>query len=200
MTDNYQKIVNDNLRRLYATPPPDLAERLDARRDGDSFIFDAFGDECRLSPNGIRLGDGEIASVPGIIVSLYALGASPEALVVEPWRSFKEIPNSMPYWGAFASHTEQALTPHVAAIFKKVEDICRVFHGGPAPGGDFAFIIHPLPKIALCYIFYQADEEFPATASCLFSHNASSFLPVDGLADLGEYSAKKILAVVGDKR
>ncbi|HBT97158.1 MAG TPA: hypothetical protein DEB25_05800 [Desulfobulbaceae bacterium] len=197
MTDNYQKIVQDNLRRLYAAPPPDLDVRLGAHPDGDAFIFDAFGEECRLMPAGIQLGDGDIASVPGIIVSLYALCAAPETLVAEPWRSFKEIPNSMPYWGAFTSHTEQMLAPYVAAIHDKAVDICRVFRGARALGGDFALVIHPLPKIALCYIFYQADEEFPATVNCLFSHNANSFLPVDGLADLGEYSSKKILAMVG---
>ena len=196
MTDNYQKIVQDNLRRLYAALPLDLDVRLAARRDGDAFIFDAFGDECRLTPTGIRLGDGDIDSVPGIIVSLYAIGAGSEALVTEPWRSFKEMPNSMPYWSAFASHTEQVLVPHVAAIYHKMADICQIFRGAPAKGGDFALAIHPLPKIALCYIFYQADEEFPATVNCLFSHNANLFLPVDGLADLGEYSSKKILAIV----
>ena len=63
-------------------------------------------------------------------------------------------------------------------------------------GGDFAFVLYPLPKIAMYYIFYEADEEFPATVNCLFSDNANSFLPVDGLADLGEYSSKKILEIV----
>ena len=193
MTDNYQKIVQDNLHRLYAAPPLDLAVRLSARHDGDSLIFDAFGEKCRLAPSGIQLGDGPIPSVMGIIVSLYALTAASEAISIEPWRSFKEIPDSMPYWGAFASRTEQALAPHVAAIRRKEEYICRVFGGERLSGGDFAFVLYPLPKIALCYIFYEADEEFPATVNCLFSHNANSFLPVDGLADLGEYSSKKII-------
>ena len=197
MTDNYQKIVETNLRRLYAAPQPDLVARLAARHDGDGLLFDAFGEQCRLAPSGIQLGDSPIPSVMGIIVSLYALTASPETARTEPWRSFKEVPDSMLYWGAFTSNTEQALVPHVAAIKNKAESICRAFHGTSVVGGDFAFVIHPLPKIALYYIFYEADEEFPATANCLFSDNASSFLPVDGLADLGEYSSKRILEIVG---
>ena len=197
MTDNYQKILQDNLRRLYAAPPPDLAVRLAAQPDGDSFVFDAFGERCRLTPTGIQSGDGPIPSVRGIIVSMYALTAGPQTAKIEPWRSFKEIPNSMPYWGAFASHTEQVLVPHVAAIKEKAEYIYRVFNGRPIAGGDFAFVLQPLPKIALRYIFYEADEEFPATVNCLFSDNAASFLPVDGLADLGEYSSKKILEIAG---
>lgn len=195
MTDNYEKIVQDNLHRLYAAPPPDLAARLAAHQGGDALIFDAFGEKCRLSPTGIKLGDHPIPSVLGIIVSLYALSASPETAKIEPWRSFKDIANSMPYWGAFASHTEQALAPHVAAVRDKLADICRAFHGTRMAGGDFAFVIYPLPKIALHFICYEADDEFPAAVTCLFSNNANAFLPVDGLADLGEYSSKKILEI-----
>ena len=63
-------------------------------------------------------------------------------------------------------------------------------------GGDFAFTLFPLPKIALCYIFYEADEDFPASVKCLFSNNANQFLPVDGLADVGEYTSKKIMDLI----
>jgi len=45
-----------------------------------------------------------------------------------------------------------------------------------------------LPKIALLLIFYLPDEDFPASATCLFSTNALSFMPLDGLADVAETS------------
>ena len=66
-------------------------------------------------------------------------------------------------------------------------------------GGDFSFVVYPLPKIALCYIFYEADEDFPPSATCLFSNNAISFPPIDALADVGEYTSKKILQLVQEK-
>jgi hypothetical protein len=57
--------------------------------------------------------------------------------------------------------------------------------------------VKPLPKIALCFIGYLADEEFPASATCLFSSNASDFMPMDGLADVGEYTARTICRLIG---
>jgi hypothetical protein len=63
-------------------------------------------------------------------------------------------------------------------------------------GGDFSIIVRPLPKIKLRYIFYFADDEFPASATCLFSNNALSFLPIDALADTGEYTSRKIIELV----
>ena len=80
-----------------------------------------------------------------------------------------------------------------------MQRIVDSFKGGVAPsgaGGDFSFFVYPLPKIALRYIFYEADDEFPASVTCLYSNNANQFMPVDGLADVGEYTSKKILNLI----
>jgi hypothetical protein len=62
--------------------------------------------------------------------------------------------------------------------------------------GDFSFLLFPLPKVALCYIFYLPDEDFPASVTCLFSSNATSFMPLDGLADVAECSSRKIIQLI----
>lgn len=200
MTDNYTKIVADNIARLYENLPPDLADRLPAKREGNTFVFDAFGETCRIEPGRIVLGGGDHLPVMGIMISLYALDARPDPRVLLPLKAFKEFPNTMPYVGAFATHTEQVLTPYAAAIKKNTGPIKAALKGEAAPPdipGDFAFVVHPLPKIALCYIFYEADEDFPASVTCLYSHNADRFLPIDALADVGEYTSRRIIALAG---
>lgn len=196
MTDNYAKIVQDNLDQLYGNLPNDLAEKLGGKRDGDRFIFEAFGEKCVIEPGKIRLGGEEHSSVFGILISLYALNACWDICLPSPFRSFKEFPDSMPYVGAFMTHTEQVLVPHVQEIKEAVPEITGKLGGKTGPfeaEGDFSFVVYPLPKIALCYIFYEADEDFSASATCLYSNNAHQFMPVDGLADVGEYTSKKIL-------
>ncbi len=198
--DNYEKIVQQNLDRLYGDLPADLADNLPADRQGEGFVFEAFGQTCRITPEQIVLGDGGQPSVMGIMISLYALNARPDVCVVEPLKAFKEFSGSMPYVGAFATHTEQVLVPYVEAVASAAPRIKNVLRGSEAPpatGGDFAFLVYPLPKIALCYIFYEADEDFPASVTCLFSNNARRFLPVDALADVGEYTSRKIIERVG---
>ena len=196
MTDNYTKIVQQNLDRLYQDLPEDFADNLPGRKKGDRITFKAFGQTCTIEPGGISLGSGPQNPVFGILISLYALNARPDPCLAEPLKAFKEFPDSLPYAGAFATHTEQVLVPHTARIKHTVPGILAAMDGAHAPrgtGGDFAFIVHPLPKIALCYIFYEADDDFPASVTCLFSNNARLFLPVDGLADVGEYCSKTIL-------
>jgi len=202
MSNNYAKIVQDNLKKLFENLPKDLARALPATQNGDAFLFEAFGETCEIRSDGIFLGEVQQAGVIGILISLYALNAKPETCLIEPLKAFKDFPNSMPYAGAFVTHTQQILVPYVDNIERSSNRIIETLKGCTAPagiGGDFSFMVYPLPKIALCYIFYEADEDFPASVTCLYSNNAVSFLPIDALADVGEYTSKKIIDLVQKK-
>jgi len=198
MSNNYAKIVRNNLDKLFENLSPDLADALSARQSDGAFLFEAFGENCEIRSNGIFLGNVRQTGVIGILISLFALNTTLEACRVEPLKAFKDLPNSMPYANAFVTHTQQILVPHVEAIRASIGRIIETLNGCEAPshvGGDFSFMVFPLPKIALCYIFYEADEDFPASVTCLYSNNAPSFLPIDALADVGEYTSKKILTI-----
>ena len=149
-----------------------------------------------IDPNRITLGEEEHSSVIELLISLYAISANPGVCIPLPYKSFKQFPDSTPYAGAFTTHTEQVLVDYVCEIKKSAQIITEIFNGEQYPhgaGGDFSFTVYPLPKIALCYIFYESDNDFPASVTCLFSNNANQFMPVDGLADMGEYTSKKII-------
>ena len=197
--DNYSKLVRNNLDRLYASLPGDLGRNLPGEQSGNEYRFTAFGRTCTLTPAGITLGGAEPSGVIGILLSLYALNAVPDRAVLEPLRAFKAFPNSAPYAGAFAAHTEQILVSSVDRIKTDSHRITQRLDGQVAPssvGGDFAFVVWPMPKIYLCYIFYEADADFPPSVTCLYSNNANRFMPIDGLADVGEYTSKTILEMI----
>lgn len=199
MASAYEKIVKDNLHKLYDQPIANLESQLPAVLKDEVYFFEAFGQSCQLSPNGIQLGDSLQEGVVGILISLYALYANDETCLLEPLKAYKDFPNNMPYAGAFVSHTQQILVPNVDQIKSARQQIWAAMNGmdaGSVAGGDFSFVIYPLPKIALCYIFYEADDDFPASVTCLFSNNANGFLPMDALADVGEYTSKRILAFI----
>jgi hypothetical protein len=199
MTENYANIISNNLYQLFNDQSRELTQCLPAKKAGDSYTFKAFGETCRISPNGIFLDERQDNEVIGILISLYALHVQPSLEIIEPLKSFKEMPNSMPYAGAFKTHTELPLVPHVNRIEVAQERIIQFFDGiagDDQASGDFSFRVQPLPKISLTYIFYRADDEFPASATCLYSNNAADFMPIDGLADVGEYSSKKILSLL----
>ena len=199
MKSSYEIIIQRNLDQLFGADLEERALAMGARKDGQALALTAFGAPCRLSPSEIHL-DGRVQTGPlGVVISLYGLHAVTEAIHQEPFKAFKELPDSAPYVGAFTSHTEQILVPKVDRIIKNRETIMERLQGrpaSPAVGGDDSMVVQPLPKILLCYIFYAADEDFPASATCLYSHNAHRFMPVDGLADVAEYTSRAILALL----
>ncbi|CAB1064853.1 hypothetical protein D1BOALGB6SA_9650 [Olavius sp. associated proteobacterium Delta 1] len=200
--DNYGKIIKDNLARLYKNRPDHLAQLLPGKYQNEQLIFKAFGSTCRIGTGGITVGDKTESGVIGILISLYALHAKAEPCIPTPFKAYREIPNSMPYAGAFASHTEQILIPHIDKIEDNRDLIFEILNGETgtgSEGGDFSFVVRPFPKVQLNYIFYRADDDFPASATCLFSNNALSFLPVDALADTGEYTSRKIIDIISSR-
>ena len=196
MTTNYEKIIKGNLSKLFSQPPSRLHRSLGAERRGESLIFRAFGQDCSIDHKKVTLSHSAGIDPKSLIVSLYALHANPEQLQLEPFKPFKDFQGSMPYQGAFTANSERVLVPYVPLIKERAEEIKAVFDGENGHDGDFSFILYPLPKIALYYIFYLADEEFPAYVTSLFCANALSFMPLDGLADVAEYTSKEIIRLV----
>lgn len=198
MGNRYEKIIRDNLDRVY-DQFDDLERRLPAMKRGRQFHFRAFGEDCRLDPDGVSFSEIPENGPKALLVSLYARHVGPDPVRLEPFKSFKDLPGSTPYHGAFAVNCERVLVPHVPGIEKIQKKILRPFEGEGDPmgaAGDFSLLMYPLPKIALCYVFYRADDEFPPSATCLFSANADVMMPLDGLADVAEYTSKEMIRVV----
>ena len=195
---NYENLIRENLGKFFADLPPDMEKWMPAEKAGVEFLFKAFGKDCRVSAARITLEGNPAVGPRGLLVSLYALRANNESVKLRPFLSFKDLPGSMPYHSAFSAHSEKVLIPFVPNIMEKSQDIIRLFDGQKGAEdlpGDFSFILYPLPKIALAYIFYLPDDEFPPSATCLFSSNALSFMPLDGLADVAEYTSKEIINI-----
>ncbi len=129
MSQNYLNIRNDYLRKAWARSPVVLSACLPAEPTAAGLRFQAFGEECLLTGEEITLmappppvrkacsSPFMPASVPDLPVDLNSL------------RSFKELPNSMPYQGAFAANAEQILVPQVTAIHQHQERLAAVFSG-----------------------------------------------------------------------
>lgn len=198
--DNYQKLAMANLDHVFRAPPPDLADRLGGTPAAGGIALRAFGRNWVLNRREVSAADGPAGSVEALLISIYARHSHAAPLEAEPFMSFKDLPGSAPYAGAFAVHAQQSLAHHVAALSERLTTVCKAMDGAVAEGpgaGDIVFTVRPLPKIALQYICYHADDDFPASVTCLFSRNAPVFMPTDALADVGEYTAKAIIDLIG---
>jgi hypothetical protein len=203
MNQNFLAIQKEYLQKAWSRPLEELEATIPARRQGDCFHFQAFGEPCELHPQEIILGGERLSGPEGILIAMYASYVPNERLQLHPLKSFKQLPESMPYQGAFAANAEQILHPYVPAIQQHQQDLVARFSGHvnrDAPSGDFSFTLYPLPRVTLYYIFNLPDEEFPAAVTCLLSSNATNMMPIAGLADVAEYTAKKIVEIISKVR
>jgi len=199
MSQGYLRIRNEYLVQAWARSPAELAVCLPAETENDCLIFQAFGEKCILSREEILLSGESAAGPVGLLVALYASRVPDLTVQLHPLKSFKELPHSMPYHADFAANAEQILVPQVIKINRHQEKIASALSGyinQDPMSGDFSFTLLPLPRIPLYYIFHLPDDEFPASVTCLFSNNASLFMPIDGLADVAEYTAKKLISMI----
>ena len=199
---NYEALIRDNLAAAFEGGQEALATRLPAAEEEDVLVFRAFGEACRVAPDGVRISGRPETGPRGLVVSLYAANAASEPMRLEPLIAYRDIPGTMPYQGAFSANSERPLVSRALAMETHRDLLCQILgHAAPLPSGtpgDLALLLVPLPKIALCYIVYLPDDEFPASVTCLFSNNAPSFMPLDGLADTAEYTTRKILDLIAE--
>lgn len=199
MGQNFLDIQKEYLQKVWLRPIRELEELLPARYENNCLFFHAFGEPCELHPREIILGGEPLRSAEGILIAMYASFVTNEPVQLKPLKSFKQFPGGMGYQGAFAMNAEKVLYPQVEAIRKRQEELTARFSGyfnRDARRCDFSFTLYPLPRVALYYIFNLPDEEFPASVTCLFASNADHFLPVAGLADVAEYTARKIIQLI----
>lgn len=199
MSQSYLKIRNEYLKKTWARSIEELLVCLPAELEGDHLIFRALGEKCILSKEQIILADQSAEGPEGLLIALYSSCVPNLPLQLHPLKSFKELPDSMPYHNAFAANAEHILAPYVPQIDLHKERLITRFSGhinNDALSGDFSFTLFALPRVPLYYIFHQPDDEFPASVTCLFAYNANWFMPVDGLADIAEYTAKKIISLL----
>jgi hypothetical protein len=199
MSQAYLQIRNDYLAQAWARSQDELAACLPAEVDNDSLRFRAFGEPCAITPSDILLAGKAATGPEGLLIAMYASHVPDLPGQLEPLKSFKELPDSMPYQAAFAANAEQILVPHVIQIQTHRDLMISRFSGqiNEHPlSGDFSFTLWPLPRIPLYYIFNLPDEDFPASVTCLFAANAALFMPLAGLADVAEYNGKKLIAVL----
>ncbi|MEJ5300979.1 MAG: DUF3786 domain-containing protein [Thermodesulforhabdaceae bacterium] len=196
--ENYKSIIQSYLDRAFARGIDLLRISIPAHLEDDKLEFKAFGANCFIKKDGVFIDGYSEEGPKGVLVSIYALYAPQnEIATVTSWQAFRDLPNSMPYWGAFRSNAEEPLIPFVEKVFSLRREICDWLGGyftSDTPG-DFAFVVFPFPKIPLLYIFYLPDEEFPAEAKCLFAAQ-DPFMPVDALADVAEHTSRLMIEFV----
>ena len=110
------------------------------------------------------------------------------------WISFSELPDGRFYNQAFQGYTGHELSKFFQNDHPSFEQAARLLGGTPQNLGDSSFSFKVLPRVDLLVVYWQGDEDIPASFQILFDASAKNYLPTDAYAILGSKLTQRLLA------
>jgi hypothetical protein len=136
----------------------------------------------------------EELSVMNLALLLYYFNSADGAPVSGEWMSFSELPDGRFYNQAFQGYTGDQLGRAFQNDLQSFEHAAQSLGGSRRAFGDVAYTLQVLPRVPVLVVYWQGDEDFPATFRILFDASANHYLPTDAYAILGSTLTRRLIA------
>ena len=129
-----------------------------------------------------------------ILVLRYLLNASVFPHNGE-FRSYKELPSGDLYARQFEGRCISRMNRKFGSRLKKFKEIMECTGAVPVHLGDIGYELELFEELYLRFIFWEGDEEFPASSQILFSSNFPAAFGAYDLAEIGEICIHTFCAI-----
>jgi len=106
--------------------------------------------------------------------------------------SFKEVPEGVAYYPTFYKRSIRPLLPKYGASPANLITAAAMFGGVDAHQGDAAVTIRAFPKVAVTWVLWRGDDEFPAEGTILVDRSIQDYLPTEDIVVLCQTIAIKL--------
>ena len=157
-----------------------------------------FGYNLQVFKDEVRYPEG-IEANPWDAILLYNYMASQgQTDTTGAWITFQSLPNSVSKTKTL-KRLEGELAAHFDGKQPQLEAAAARLGVEPAQtagDADLQLVFHPVPKVPVLLLFWEADQEedFPAQAHFLFDGNVSDYLDLESLLFLVEQLADRLMA------
>ena len=110
--------------------------------------------------------------------------------------SFKEVPEGVVYYPTFYKRAIRPLLSKYGASPEKLIDAAALVGGIAAHQGDAAVTVQAFPKVAITWVLWRGDDEFPAEGTILVDRNIQDYLPTEDIVVLCQTIAIKLCRAV----
>lgn len=182
--DKTWEVAKNNFRN---NDPREIAWKANVEYDQNSQMFKVpFLGNTYL----VKYPEGEVisqdsdtqVSLTNCILILHYLTTANGQAVENSWISFKELPDGAIYNDPF---TRRTIKPMLDTFSAKPENMILIgerMGGKKGEFGDISVILPVFPQVAITYVIWEGDEEFPASGTVLFDRSAKSYLPTEDYA------------------
>ncbi len=110
--------------------------------------------------------------------------------------SFKEVPEGVVYYPTFYKRAIRPLLSRFGETPAALIPAAATFGGVDAHQGDAAVTVPVFPKVAVTWVLWQGDDEFPAEGTILVDRNIQDYLPTEDIVVLCQTIAIKLCRTV----
>jgi hypothetical protein len=166
--------------------------------DGRPYVnLNYFGHRLLVFKDEVRYPEGVEANPWDAILLYNYLASQGQAEPTGNWITFQTLPNSVSKTKTL-KRLEGELAAHFAGKHEQLEKAAAHLGAEPvqtAGDADMQLVFHPLPKVPVLLLFWEADleEDFPAQVHFLFDGNVSDFLDLESLLFLVEQLADRLM-------
>jgi len=134
---------------------------------------------------------GQVSQREKIIILHYLTGTRESALTGK-LIDFREVPGGREYYSVFEKRVYQPFLKIFAGEPELFTKAAAVLDGERIDFGDVGFRFTVLPEIAVSFILYQGDEEFPPACKVLFDSSITQYLPTEDIVAVCEDTVKEL--------
>ncbi len=181
-------------RYLRSRDPEDVAERAGVSFSSGAFEIPFLRWSIGLTHPGLAFSMPDFLST--FTLKLLALLYLYRADGVPPshqWIPYRELPDGLFYSSSFADTVEDRLKNRFDGGLQALVDAGGRLGGTRVSQGDAGMVFQAFPRINLLFIFWDSDEEFPASASILFDASAPHYLNVFELKMLASEVVSRLI-------
>jgi len=148
-------------------------------------------DRCRGSVSLVS-GSEPVPMAERLLILHYLVTAKGTPLREEQI-SFKELPEGVVYNPTFYKRAIRPLLNKFGASPANLLTVSAAAFGGvEAHGGDAAVTIQAFPKVAVTWVLWRGDDDFPAEGTILVDRGIPDYLPAEDIAVLCQSIAMKL--------
>lgn len=185
-----QRFLNMDRHRLTALLP-------ELCREGNALTLRLYGRKLRVDGES-----GEItAPEDGLPVTrtekltVYTLFAyvRPGARFRNEWVSFDGLRDTAVFAPAFRRGVLQGFASAFSGRTEALEAACRALGGTRLPFGDVAYELPAFRCIPVRFLFWQGEEELPASANLLFDISATDFIHPESIVSIASLGVSRLV-------
>jgi len=98
--------------------------------------------------------------------------------------TFKQLEGGLAYYPVFQKRT---ITPLINTFGEHLEDFIKygvLIGGTEAEHGDYALTFRAFPRVAVTFVFWKGDSDFPPAGNVIFDSSIEQYLTSDDIAML----------------